>query len=147
MSDVQQLPVPWPCTVRLYGNDYTGNIVKWGKTRATVQFRTAGGELRERCLPIVTTARPKEEKRLRIYVTPGLPRGFSGGGITPRNTEALARAVLNTSLRELVEAKGTYRPTIMVRHAADLAVADAYDREQIERGDPRRAYRGRRYER
>ena len=47
------------------------------------------------------------------------------------------------SLEDMVSGKGGYTPTIRVdMEPGFLQLADAYDQEQIRRGDPRRAYRG-----
>lgn len=49
-----------------------------------------------------------------------------------------------TTFRSMVEAQGSYRPTIYVsdkRRPELKLLADAYDKTQELRGDPRRAYR------
>lgn len=45
------------------------------------------------------------------------------------------------SFEELLNAKGTYRPSIDVREPDMLWLANLYDREMEDRGDSRRAYR------
>lgn len=47
------------------------------------------------------------------------------------------------SFEELLNAKGGYRPSFYVEYDPRFReLADAYDKAQAERGDPRRAYRG-----
>jgi hypothetical protein len=46
---------------------------------------------------------------------------------------------------DLINAKGNYWPSLKCRpahkHADEIALADAYDREQVRLGDSRRTYR------
>lgn len=62
---------------------------------------------------------------------------------TVAQRDALTRKLTGaTSFEALLAAGGSYRPTISVtRDAEYLALADAYDRVQEERGDVRRAHR------
>lgn len=45
------------------------------------------------------------------------------------------------SFEDLLEAKGNYRPSMDMRYAAAVELADLYDAAQEARGDNRRAYR------
>jgi hypothetical protein len=47
-----------------------------------------------------------------------------------------------TSFADLLNSHPTYRPTILIREAADLTLARAYDDAMRARGDKRRAYTG-----
>lgn len=52
------------------------------------------------------------------------------------------------SFEGMVQAAGGFRPTLLILRPSDWRaafLADEYDREQAQRNDPRRAYRGQRY--
>lgn len=53
----------------------------------------------------------------------------------------IARNTGFTSMADMLNASGNYRPTCCVADKAMLEIADAYDAEQAKRGDPRRAFR------
>lgn len=46
------------------------------------------------------------------------------------------------SFQDLLDAEGNYRPSIYLQTWESWTLAEAYDRAQEGRGDPRRAYRG-----
>lgn len=46
-----------------------------------------------------------------------------------------------TSFDDLLNAKGTYRPSLDVSYPVFVTLANAYDRAMEDRGDARRAYR------
>jgi hypothetical protein len=61
----------------------------------------------------------------------------------PADLDALVRRKSAfESFQALLDAKGGYRPTIMIRDTSDLWLARAYNDAQAKRGDARRAFTG-----
>ncbi len=64
-------------------------------------------------------------------------------GLPVGELDALTRSLTAMgSFRELIEAAGGYRPTILPRDASYMLLAVEYDRAQHRRKDPRRAFTG-----
>jgi hypothetical protein len=65
------------------------------------------------------------------------------------NIEALDHITRNLSafesFQDILDAQGGYRPSIYLVSPASWTLAEAYDKAQEERGDPRRAFRGGRW--
>ena len=53
----------------------------------------------------------------------------------------ISRNTAFADMADLLDAKGDYRPSLDCRVAFNVAIADAYDREQMKRGSDKRAYR------
>lgn len=104
--------------------NYRMEVVEWKRRRVVISFRMR------------TDVKLRLKARLRTVPVSEIR-------LDPAALDELTRQLTAfPSFSAMVGAPGHYRPTIRERDAVHIALADAYDRAQEARKDPRRAHRG-----
>lgn len=125
--------------VRKYGNTYTGQLVAVAGNSAWVRFTTARRVTKLRRITMLAPVLPGETDdnvghiyRLNVVPTRALA------------DRLVAKLSAFTDMDDMLNAGGHYRPTILTRGDGwATLLANAYDYRQHQRGDDRRAFRGR----